>query len=207
MTETRRDRPMPSARPRCHPLSRMMPVLAIPAVLLAAPAGNAAPAGSVNLDGFLSTFRQCAYAPNESPFGRYTTSLVEKYGNDFSEKPGPAQARAGVRLTLPPAEAAAFGEPSTVNHGDHTALTVPVTGTFGGLPVTRIEFSFGNENGINAATLVFDVPRTAVAKAFGASVAKGNRKGRQEEASGAGAGYSAEIPKADPGRISCDWST
>lgn len=94
-----------------------------------------------------------------------------------------------------------------MSHADHTLVSVGLNGSFFGKPVTMIEFAFGNENGVNAATLVFAAPRQAVVKQFGAGLARAEARGRQEEKSGQGPGFSAIIPPEDPGRISCDWST
>lgn len=162
-------------------------------------------AHAAGLDGFLSGFRACDYADEGDPFERFVHSLAERYGNPFTDAPASAAERAEVAIVVPPELASAIGRPKSQNQGDHTLVTVPLKGSFGGLAVSRLEFAFGNENGINAATLVFSASRADVVKAFGASVARGNKKG--EEQGQDGAGYSAEIPTEEPGRILCDWST
>ena len=166
---------------------------------------TALPAHAAGLESFLSTFRQCDYANETDPFELFVRSLVERYHNDFSADPQPAADRSTVKLEIPADLAGSIGPVTARNEGDHTFLSIPLKGSFQGLPVKALEFAFGNENGINTAVLIFAGSRADVMKTFGASIARGNAKG---EAAGAdGAGYAAIIPEEEPGRIICDWST
>lgn len=173
------------------------------AIVLSGPL--AASSRAAGLEGFLSGFRACDYADEGDPFDRFVRSLIDRYGNSFTDAPARAADHTEVAIVVPPELAGAIGRAKSQNQGDHTLVTVPLKGSFGGLAVSRLEFAFGNENGINAATLVFSASRADVVKAFGASVARGNKKG--EEQGQDGAGYSAEIPADEPGRILCDWSS
>lgn len=154
------------------------------------------------IDTFLKSFRKCDYAGRDSAFIAFEDALARKFKNPHGFK-GPSGVDGSI--TVPGYPFVSTIE--AVSHGDHTLVSVGLTGKFHGTPVKMIEFSFGNENGISAATLVFDATRQAVVDKFGADIAKGERKGRAEEQSGKGAGYSAIIPPDNPGRISCDWST
>lgn len=166
---------------------------------------TALPAHAAGLESFLSTFRECEYPGETDPFELFVRSLVERYRNDFSQDPQPAADRSNVKLEIPADLAGSIGPVTARNEGDHTLLSMPLKGSFEGLPVKALEFVFGNENGINTAVLVFNGSRADVVKTFGASIARGNAKG--EAASADGAGYGAIIPEDEPGRIICDWST
>lgn len=162
----------------------------------------AGPAAAEPLDGFLNAFRSCDFSRRGADFAAFSSALADKFRNTSGFK---GESNVDGTITVP--RLAFVRDIKAVSHGDHTLVSVGLTGRFFGQPVSMIEFSFGNENGINAATLVFDAPRAAVVKQFGAGVARGELKGRQEEKKGEGPGYSAIIPPEDPGRISCDWST
>ncbi len=163
------------------------------------------PAHAAGVESFLSTFRECDYSNETDPFELFVRSLVERYRNDFTPDAQPAADRANVKLEIPADLANVIGPVTTRNEGDHTFLSIPLKGSFEGLPLKALEFAFGNENGINTAVLVFAGSRADVVKTFGASIARGNAKG--EAASADGAGYGAIIPEEEPGRIICDWST
>jgi len=164
--------------------------------------GASAKDASKPIDTFLKSFRTCDYTKRDADFAAFETALARKFQNPHGFK-GPSGVDSSI--TVPGYPFVSTIE--AVSYGDHTLVSVGLAGKFHGVPVKMIEFSFGNENGISAATLVFDATRQAVVNKFGADVAKGERKGRAEEQSGKGAGYSAIIPEDNPGRISCDWST
>ncbi|MGP2490483.1 hypothetical protein ACTDI4_02485 [Mesorhizobium sp. PUT5] len=74
---------------------------------------------------------------------------------------------------------------------DSVVVTYGLSGTYVNVPVTALILMLGVENGIQAAQLVFDAPRSVVASYF--------EKGLSED-------YGA-IPAEEPGSIVCDWST
>lgn len=159
-------------------------------------------ARAASLDGFLKSLRECDFADEATPFGQFRGSLIERYANTFSSEPAPAADRSEVAIAVPPDLAGAIGKATTRNEGEYTLVSVPLQGSFGGLAVSRLEFGFGNENGIHVATVMFAVPRAQVVKVFGAGIARGHRKGQQDGSDGAG--YDAQIPNDEPGRIVCD---
>ncbi|NLH83002.1 MAG: hypothetical protein GX458_19475 [Phyllobacteriaceae bacterium] len=81
---------------------------------------------------------------------------------------------ANDRETPPPVDlgavAAGIGEARGVDKGEYVEVTVPLAGTFGGVPVRRLVFSFGKENGIYGYALEFAATRPVVEKAFRAKV-------------------------------------
>ncbi len=184
---------------------------AMPAAMMAAtfavlppPIALAAPAG--NLDRFLAPMRNCTPMDGSTPFGRLARSLAEKYRNPFSPRPRPSAIDTSVRIAIPAGLSAAFGKEEVVNHGEYTAVSLPLFGSFGGLAVKALQFSFGNENGISVTSLVFAAQRTEVEHVFGAAVARGAAAGSRAGEAGQ-ARYSAAIPEVEPARIICDWST
>jgi len=64
------------------------------------------------------------------------------------------------------AVAAAIGPSRGVDKGEYVEVTVPLSGTFGGVPVRRLVFSFGKENGIYGYALEFAAPRKDVERVF-----------------------------------------
>ncbi|WP_454915439.1 hypothetical protein [Xanthobacter sediminis] len=175
------------------------------AALLGAALLGAAPAQAAELDDFLGNLDECDFPAQGSAFARFTASLFQRYGNSADGPQGYAADHTGVVVVLPPELAAAFGAATSRNFGDYTLVTVPVDGTFGSLPLSGMTFSFGNQNGISAITLVFAASQADVAMAFGDSVERGDDRG--QDAGRTGPGYSAEIPPGEPGRITCDWSS
>lgn len=162
------------------------------------------PGGAVELDTFLYGVDECALPPQGSPLAVFVHSLVQRYGNKPGNPRGYSADRADISLALPPDIADAFGPPTTGNFGEYTQVTVPVSGTFGGLPLSQMTFRFGNRNGIKVFMLTFNASRADVVSEFGDAVESGDDRG--QTAGRRGDGYSAEIPFGEPGRIACDWS-
>ena len=172
----------------------------IAALLAAAPATSAV-ASDVRFDRFLSGFERCAPTGEFEAFAR---SLAERHRNPCCS-PGPANVDASVTIVVPPEVAAGVGAATSKNEGEYTEVTVPLTGTYGGVPLASFLFVFGNENGIGAASLGFAAPRAEIERRFGADVAAAADAGQSE--SEMGAGYTAVIGDGEPGAIVCDWST
>lgn len=166
---------------------------------------SAAPGRAVELDNFLTGLDECAFPKKGSPFAVFAISMLERYGNRPGNSRGYSADRTDVMLTVPPDLESAFGPPSTHNYGEYTQVVVPVDGTFGGLPVSNMQFTFGNRNGIKALLITFAASHSDVAVVFGDSIERGDEAG--QDAGFRGDGYSAEIPPGEPGRISCDWSS
>lgn len=167
---------------------------------------SAAPGRAVELDNFLTGLDECAFPAKNSPFAVFAISLVERFANRPGNPRGYSADRANIAIVVPPELEGAFGAPSTHNYGEYTQVVVPVQdGTFGGLPLSSMQFSFGNRNGIKALLITFAASHFDVAMAFGDSIERGDEQG--QTAGMRGDGYSAEIPPGEPGRISCDWSS
>lgn len=176
------------------PMARLVPVL-IAACLCAMPARALEP---VNFDGFLTGLESCKPGAR---FDAYFRSLAEKYGNDAGTTR--AIVRGAVRLAVPADVAAGLGGPASVNRKSYTDVTVPAAGTYKGLGVTGLIFSFGNQNGISVAAVTFSAPLAEVRKVFGAAAARANAAGKKEEY----AQYAVSFGKGPGGRIICDRST
>ena len=54
-------------------------------------------------------------------------------------------------------------------------VSVPLQGTYRGLPVSRLDFELGNENGMYTVAVVFDAPVKTVESKLGAEVAKARK--------------------------------
>ena len=156
---------------------------------------------AASLEQFLGTFEACKASET---FQDYADRLGSHFANPCCE-PGAAAADPGVTITPPAEIATAAGKPVSTNHGEYTEVSLPITGTYGGIPVGLLAFSFGNENGIFAARLQFDAPRAIVQDRFGAAVQAADAAGSAAWET-EGYGYSAQIPDGEPGAIVCDWS-
>ncbi len=163
------------------------------------------PAAAAGFDSFLETFYECDPVSEGVPFELFMRSVSERYGNIFSETPQAAAEDTSIQLEIPADLVSNIGPIASKNAGDHTRLSIPLQGSFEGLPLQKLEVALGNENGINAMVLIFNTPHARVQGIFGSLIARGNAKG--EAHSENGAGYSATIPQDNPGRILCDWST
>lgn len=181
-------------------------VLAVAGTAFFMSAAPASPVRASELDDFLGKLDECTFPAQGSPFALFAASLYQRYGNpEGNPADSPAADRTEVAIVLPPELEGAFGPATSRNFGDYTLVTLPVEGTFGGLPLRDLSFRFGNQNAIAAIALVFDASHADVTFSFGDSVARGDDRG--QEAGRTGRGYSAEIPPGEPGRITCDWSS
>ncbi|MER2605707.1 MAG: hypothetical protein ABTQ29_07760 [Siculibacillus sp.] len=139
-------------------------------LLLAAALGcGIAPAHAqtaVSFDGFLAGLD--AACDQTAEFKAWQTSLVGAHN------PGPDQPRGTV--VRPAGVGAGLGTSSGVDMGEYVEVKVPATGTFRGLALSAIVFSFGKENGIYGYAVEFAEPRATVEKALAAAVERGNAK-------------------------------
>lgn len=101
-------------------------------------------------------------------FKAWQTSLVAAHN------PEPGQPRGTV--TRPADVGAGMGTSSGVDKGDYVEVKVPLTGTFRGLALSAIVFSFGKENGIYDYALEFALPQATIEKALGFAVKRGKAK-------------------------------
>ncbi|MFG1402522.1 hypothetical protein [Xanthobacter sediminis] len=163
------------------------------------------PGRAVELDTFLSGVEECSLPAQHSPLEAFVRSVVQRYGNAPGNPRAYTADRTNVPIVLPAEIASAFGPATTRNFGEYTQVTLPVAGTFGGLPLSHMTFRIGNRNGIKAFMLVFTASRADVVDVFGDSIEYGDNLG--QDAGRHGDGYSAEIPFGEPGRIACDWSS
>ncbi|MFG1477806.1 hypothetical protein V5F53_03975 [Xanthobacter sp. V4C-4] len=175
------------------------------AAAVAATLLGAGPGRAVELDAFLHGVDDCALPSPDSPLGAFVRSLVQRYSNKPGNPRGYSADRADIPLVVPPDIASAFGTPSTTNFGEYTQVSVPLTGSYGGLPLSLMTFRFGNRNGIKAFMLTFNASRAEVVSEFADAVENADERG--QAAGRRGDGYSAEILFGEPGRIACDWSS
>jgi len=121
-------------------------------------------AAAADLSGFLGGFeRRCS---GSKGFVRYMFSLGEKYtsSGDLSRK------------VLVPAGFETFvGKEKVTDKGEYMDISVPLRGTYRGLPVARLDFWLGNENDIYTVAIVFDTPMKVVQSALGAEVARAQK--------------------------------
>lgn len=162
-------------------------------------------ASAAELDHFLVGVDECLLPQQTSSLGAYVRSIVQRYGNAPGNPRGYAADRSNVSLDVPVELADAFGPATTHNYGEYTEVTVPLYGTFGGLPLSHMTMRIGNRNGIKAFALVFSASHMDVVSEFGETVEAADERGQL--AGRRGNGYSAEIPAGEPGRITCDWSS
>ena len=101
------------------------------------------------------------------------------------------------------AVATGIGKSRGVDKGEYVEVTVPLTGTFGGVPVRRLVFSFGKENGIYGYALEFAATREIVERAFAEKVRRSEASiPKDEEGMGGSTGLDFD------GRVAlwCDFS-
>jgi hypothetical protein len=121
-------------------------------------------AASSDLSGFLGSIEtECS---GSKGFVRYMFSLGEKYtsSGDLNNK-----------VLVPAGFEASIGKETVKDKGEYMDVSVPLRGTYRGLPVTRLDFWLGNENGIYAVAIVFDAPLKAVRSTLGAKVARARK--------------------------------
>jgi hypothetical protein len=133
------------------------------------------------LDGFLGGLLPlCEGSPE---FDRFRRTLAERHGSyadGVRRNPGQAAIPDSIRPLI--------GRAVAKNKGQYTQVVVPLTGRFRSLAVTGLEFSFGNENGINALVVRFAEPPQRVRAVLGAAVADGARRLKTMQARGEHAG-------------------
>ncbi len=124
------------------------------------PTVMAAPASSpADLNGFLDGFETKCTGP--AVFTAYRNSLGERYTTSGSSR---------HKVFVPAAFKEAIGRERVANKGEYMTVSVPLQGTYRGLPVSRLDFELGNENGIYTVALVFAAPLDAVRATLGAPV-------------------------------------
>ena len=153
------------------------------------------------LDGFLGGLLPDCYGSPE--FKRFRDTLVERYGHNFDG----SRINPGRQIAIPSSIRPRIGRAVAKNKGEFTQVIVPLTGRFRSLIVTGLEFSFGNENGINALAVMFAEPLERVREALGATVAEAARHFKAVADRGE-AGGAIEISRVN-GRsaLVCDRST
>lgn len=155
-------------------------------------------AEALRFDSFLVGAEKCKPA---DAFARFKDDVWKKYGqysNAFVPLVEPQ-----ITVRIPPEIAAGFGRVRQIKKEGYTEVRVPVTATWGDLPLAAIEFNFGIENGISLYSIRFAARREAVVGAFGGRVAAA-AKALERESIGT-AGMSIEISKDKPA-IVCDSS-
>ncbi|MGU3536793.1 hypothetical protein [Methylobacterium sp. A54F] len=194
-----------SARRRRRPCWRfparqiLLPGAALICALGSIP-GNAA--ASVVLDPLLG--KLLSDCDGSKSFDQFRRSIAARHGHDASGKRldpnAPIMASAEIK--------SAMGPITSVNKGEYTEVNVPLSGTLRSLPVSAVDFVFGNENGINMASVRFATSRSEVVKVIGRDVARAKRLLRQRVRAGeTGADQSATIDIKDgQGRLVCDTS-
>lgn len=154
------------------------------------------------LDGFLDgLLPECEGSPE---FNRIRSTLIERYGfNSEASRLNP-----GRQLAIPESIRPLIGRAVAKNHGEFTKVIVPLTGRFRTLAVAALDFSFGNENGINATVVMFAEPPKRVRAVLGSAVAEGARRLKAMADRGdAAPGVIAISPVRGRATLVCDLST
>jgi hypothetical protein len=154
------------------------------------------------LDGFLEgLLPECE---GSLEFNRFRKTLAERHGFNFDG----SRVNPRRQVAIPESVRPLIGRAVARNKGEYTHVVVPLKGKFRSLAVTALEFSFGNENGINALVVVFAEPPQRVRAVLGAAVADGARRPKAMEARGEHAGGVINIG-SERGRTTlvCDIST
>jgi hypothetical protein len=156
-------------------LDHILLALALAAMALGAAAALApvrAQSGPVALDRFLSGFeRSCNFGPE---YQRFVETLMPYDGQTRAYRTTD-QAEAPARLR------AALGRPELTSDGEITTVTVPLRGTYKGLPVRALRITRGNGVAVTGDGLVFDAPAARVQRALGPVVARAERQRRSRE--------------------------
>ncbi|MGO3930553.1 hypothetical protein NP284_19845 [Rhodopseudomonas pseudopalustris] len=151
------------------------PLLAITAAaLLSVPLPRAATAQPTPaaFDGFLAGLTECQFSPD---FQKFRSGVIERFANPaFSKQP---IANKSAVVPLPAALSGTIdiegARLRSDDDGESTTVDIPVTGTYGGLPLKNLLFVLGNENGIAIAGAEFAAPRDQVVKTFGPAIKRG----------------------------------
>src|SRR5215208_6711222 len=123
----------------------------------AALAGSVTVAAARDLGGFLGGFETAC--SGSKAFVRHMISLGEKYtSSGDSSRP----------VLVPDAFKDSIGQEKVADKGEWMDVSVPLQGTYRGLPVSRLDFELGNENGMYTVAVVFDAPVKTVESKLGA---------------------------------------
>lgn len=141
------------------------------------------------LDEMLGDFAACE--PGELYDLLYTRDARVYNGTDFAYQ----------SAKLPQHLEAAFVRTSVKAADDHVAPYFTVTGSYEGLKVKGLQLFIGLENGISAATLIFDESRDLIVSRYGAKVEQTDKDADVSE-SGTGHAWINDGQAA----ITCDWS-
>jgi hypothetical protein len=151
------------------------------------------------LDGFLEgLLRECHGSPE---FDRFRRTLAEQHGFNADG----TQRNPGRQVAIPDAIRPLVGR-AVAKKGQFTQVVVPLTGRFRSLAVMGLEFSFGNENGINALVVRFAEPPQRVRTVLGPAVAEGARRLKAMAHTGAG-GMITISSEQGRAMLVCDTST
>ena len=137
-------------------------------------------------------------------FDQFRRSVAARHGYDADGK----RLNPSAPIAIPAALAPALGSITARNKGEYTEVIVPVSGSFRSLPVTAVEFAFGNENGINVSTIRFAASKSEVNRILGNDIRAASRLIKQRVRSGeTGADQSVTLEEKDgQTRLFCDTS-
>ena len=162
---------------------------------------SASSPGADALDGFLSgLLPECEGSPE---FNRFRSTLNERHGHNADGSPIKPNHQVAVPERIKPL----IGRAVASNKGQFTQVLVPLRGRFRSLTVTELEFSFGNENGINAAAVIFEEPLQRVRAVLGSAVAEGKKRLKAVEEKGDAGGEIAISAVRGRAALVCDLST
>lgn len=137
------------------------------AAFLIACSGAARAEQGVKLDDFVGGLvPNCEYS---SAFERFRRSVAARYGRNMDGK----RTKSNAALVVPAEIKSVMGSIASRNKGEWTEVVIPVTGTIRSLPVSALEFAFGNQNGISVTSLHFVWPKAEVQKILARDVARG----------------------------------
>ncbi|RVU19475.1 hypothetical protein [Methylobacterium oryzihabitans] len=137
-------------------------------------------------------------------FEQFRTSLADRYGHDANGK----RLKSNTPVTAPTEIKPALGSISAKNKGEYTLVLVPLSGTFRSLPVSAVEFVFGNENGYDMTIVRFSASRSKVAQVLDQDIARAKRLlKRRFQAGETGADQSVTLDvEGGQTRLICDTS-
>ncbi len=100
---------------------------------------------------------------------------------------------------IPKALAPFLGEAAAEKNDGYVAVRLPIKATVKGLAVSRVSFTIGEQNGIDAQVVTFAAPLDVVEKALGDTVRKIRAKGQE--------GLEVQLmPEGDTTEFVCDHS-
>lgn len=148
------------------------------------------------LDDFLAGLDRCT--PSERSM-RFFQSLAASYTVPADAPEGPVAAN-GQPVIWPPGGLLDPARVSAVKRGDELHVDVRVTGSYLGLPLSRLHFEFLPDGGwFLEQSLVFEAPRAEVEARFGAALAQTEREIRAET----GQKDTAYVAQTEPGTLVC----